>query len=190
MRGRRGELRTGRQQRREVVDAVDFELREDAIQKARVGNRSGELAAHERRQRRVEQVDVERDDGDVEAGESRQQRVADFTAGTGDEDDRLADHDEAFPWPSLASNRSGTSASAPQVSGSWQTSVFKYSETSPGGKRFTRSAAAGPTFSRSAATASPWISPFSCAMPRLSRNAPIIGRCSARWYATSRRAAI
>ena len=47
MRRHRRELGARRQQRRQVIDRVDFELRQDAIEKPRVGDRAGELALHQ-----------------------------------------------------------------------------------------------------------------------------------------------
>ena len=49
MRGHRRELRACREQRREVEHAVHFELGEHPVEEGEVGDRAGELAAHERR---------------------------------------------------------------------------------------------------------------------------------------------
>ena len=52
MRGDRRELGARREQRREVKHPVDLELGQHAVEQARVGDRSGELAGDERRERR------------------------------------------------------------------------------------------------------------------------------------------
>ena len=54
MRGDRRELGARREQRGEVKHALDLELGEHPIEQADVGDRSGELARHQRRERRVE----------------------------------------------------------------------------------------------------------------------------------------
>ena len=93
MRGDRRELGARREQRGEMKHAVHLELREHPIEQVRVGDRTGELAAHERRQRRVERVHVERDDAGIAVGEAANERVANLAARTGDEDNCFA-HDD------------------------------------------------------------------------------------------------
>ena len=51
MRRHRRELRAGGQQRREMKNQVDFELRQDPLEQVGVQNRAGELALHEARDR-------------------------------------------------------------------------------------------------------------------------------------------
>ena len=92
VRGDRRELGARREQRGQVKHAVHLELRQDAVEQVRVGDRSGELPPHVRRDLRVERVHVERDDARLALGEAADQRVADFAAGAGDEDNRFA-HD-------------------------------------------------------------------------------------------------
>ena len=48
MRGDRRELGARRQQRGEVEDEIDFELRQDALEQVGVGDRAGELASTSR----------------------------------------------------------------------------------------------------------------------------------------------
>ena len=57
--GHRRELGTGRQQRGQVKNQVDLELRENALEQVLVENRAGELAVHQPRDVRVERVHVE-----------------------------------------------------------------------------------------------------------------------------------
>ena len=87
MRRHRRELRPGGQQRREMKNQVDLELRQDALEQVGVENRAGELAMHEARDVRVQRVDVERDNGLIALfGEIGHQRMADFAVGAGDQD--------------------------------------------------------------------------------------------------------
>src|SRR6185295_14629998 len=78
------ELRPCREQRREMKDALDGELRQDALEQIDVGDRAGELACDERRERLVE-----RDDRRSRRRKPRDETVADLAAGAGDEDDRF-----------------------------------------------------------------------------------------------------
>ena len=90
MRGDRRELGACREQRREVKDAVHLELGEDALEEARIGDGSGELARREPREPALERRNVERDDGRSGGGEPRDQAMTDFAAGPGDENDRFS----------------------------------------------------------------------------------------------------
>ena len=86
----RRELRARRQERREMENAIDFELGEDAIEERDVGNRAGELAAHKRRQRRVERTDVNGDDGNARRRQTGDETVTNFAAGARNQNDWLA----------------------------------------------------------------------------------------------------
>ena len=87
MRGDRRELRSRREQRREMEDEIDLELREHALEQVGVGNRAGELAMHQPVQVGVERRQIDRDDRTARAGQPRDQPVADLTAGAGHERD-------------------------------------------------------------------------------------------------------
>ena len=63
---------------------VDLELGEHAIEERRVGDRSGELALDERRERAVERGDVERDDRPAIGLEPCNEPVPNLAAGAGD----------------------------------------------------------------------------------------------------------
>ena len=95
VRGDRRELRTRRQQRRQVKHAVDFEFRENPFQQARIGNRTGEFPRDERNQRGIERRDVERDDGGAGGGKAGNEPVADFAARARNQHDRLSH------WPAI-----------------------------------------------------------------------------------------
>ena len=82
VRGHRRELGARRQQRREMEDQIDLELRHQALEQRLVDDRAGDLAIHLLRDRRVEPRDVEGDDAAIAAlGEAIDQAVADFAAG-------------------------------------------------------------------------------------------------------------
>ena len=90
MRGDRGELRPGRQQGCKMKDAIDLELGQDAIQQARVGNRSGEDATDQRHERWIERMNVERHDRCAGRAQAGHETVADLTASSRDQDNGLA----------------------------------------------------------------------------------------------------
>ncbi len=81
VRGHRRELGSCREQRREMEDELDLELRQDALEHGAVEDRAGDLALHLRRERGIERADVERDDGAIRLrGEPVDQAVADLAA--------------------------------------------------------------------------------------------------------------
>ncbi len=87
VRRHRRELGAGREQRREMEDELDLELREDALEHAAVENRPGDLAIDLQRDGRIEPGDVERDDSALGlSGQPIDETVADLAAGAGDED--------------------------------------------------------------------------------------------------------
>ncbi len=93
MRGGRRELGTRREQRGQVVDGLDLELRQDALEQRLVHDRAGELALHHPAERGIERVHVQRDDRvRARAGEVRDQAVADLATGAGDEDNGFSNH--------------------------------------------------------------------------------------------------
>src|SRR5262249_41161038 len=100
MRGDRRELRARRQQGREVEDAVDLELREDAIEHRGVGDRSSELARDGRRERRLEPADVDGDERGSCCRKARDEAVADLAARARNENDRFT---HSTPPPLLPS---------------------------------------------------------------------------------------
>ena len=69
MRGQGRELGAGRQQCGEMIDRIDLELRENAIEQARIVDRSGELALHVSSQRRIERIQIQRHDRVTSAGD-------------------------------------------------------------------------------------------------------------------------
>ena len=94
----RRELRARGQQRGEMEDAIDFELGEDAIQQAHVGDRAGELARHLRRQRGIERAHVDGDDRDAWRRQPGDQAVTDFAACAGNEKDWLSHLRNSFVY--------------------------------------------------------------------------------------------
>ena len=70
--------------------AIHLELGEHSVQQVRVGNRSEEFAANERRQLRIERVDVEGDDAGLATREAGDERVPDLAARAGNEHDRFS----------------------------------------------------------------------------------------------------
>ena len=88
----RRELAARREQRREVEDAIDLELGEDALEQRRVEDRAGELARDQPGQRRIERLQVERDDRLAAVGGERgDQAVADLAVGAGDENRQVCE---------------------------------------------------------------------------------------------------
>ena len=73
-----------------MKDAVDLELREDAIQDAGVGHRASELPPDVGRGGLVERIQVEGDNRRIGRSEPRDQGMANFTARPRDENDRLS----------------------------------------------------------------------------------------------------
>jgi len=86
----RRELRARGQQRRKVKYAIHLELGEHSVKQVRIGNRSEELAADERRQLRIERIDVKGDDAGLALRELADERVADLATGARDQDDRFS----------------------------------------------------------------------------------------------------
>ena len=89
MRRRRRELGSRREQGGQVKHLLDLELGEDPFEQVDVGDRAGELARDERRERRIERADVDGDDRRAGSREAGDEAVTDFAAGAGDEDDRF-----------------------------------------------------------------------------------------------------
>ena len=87
VRGDRRELGPGGQQRGEVEDEIDLELREHALEQVGVGDRAGELAAHERRRLASSGARSMVTIGRAGAGQPRDQAVADLAAGPGHQRD-------------------------------------------------------------------------------------------------------
>jgi hypothetical protein len=85
----RGEFGPRRQQRGEMKDELDLELRQDAIEHVGVGNRAGEDAGHIRHQPGIERRDVEGDDRRAGRPEASDEAVTDFAAGAGNQGDRF-----------------------------------------------------------------------------------------------------
>ncbi len=86
MRRHRRELRACGEQGGEVIHRVDLELGQYPIEKARVGDRAGELALHLARQRGRQRVEIDGDNRVAPAlDELINQSVADFSAGARDE---------------------------------------------------------------------------------------------------------
>ena len=103
----RRELRARRQQRGQMEDQIDFELREDALEKPAVDDRSGEFPAHQPRQRRLERSDVERNNRPAFGCQAREKPVADFAVGPRNQNRGCA-HGNVFVGRSL---RSGPASS-------------------------------------------------------------------------------
>ena len=100
VRGDRRELRPRRQQRREMKDQLDLELREDPLEGASIENRAGDLAIDLAGNRGIERREVERDDRALGLlGKAIDQSVADLAAGAGDEHDGFA-HAQNYTEPS------------------------------------------------------------------------------------------
>ena len=62
VRGHRRELGARREQRSQMQDQVDLELREHPLEEGRIGDRTGEFAGDELAERRIERRDVDGDD--------------------------------------------------------------------------------------------------------------------------------
>ena len=91
VRRNRRELRPRREQRRQVEDQVDLELRHEPLEQRLVGDRPGDLAIDLARDRLVQPRHIERDDAAVAAFcKLADEAMADFAAGPGDDDDRFA----------------------------------------------------------------------------------------------------
>jgi len=90
MRRHRGELGPRRQQRGQMKNQVDLELREDALEDVRVEDGAGELPVHEPGNRRVERIHVEGYHLFVPLSKVGHEGMPDFAIRAGNEDDWFA----------------------------------------------------------------------------------------------------
>jgi hypothetical protein len=95
------ELGARGQDRGEVEDQLDLELREHALERAAIEDRAGDLAVHLRRNRRIQAGDIERHDRAMRlAGEPVDETVADLASGAGYEHDGFP-HSANYTGPTM-----------------------------------------------------------------------------------------
>jgi hypothetical protein len=75
-------------ERGQVEDQINLELGQHAFEERRVGDGTGELPTHERRQVIVEPGEIDGDDGTAGPGQPRDETVSDLATGSCDQGDR------------------------------------------------------------------------------------------------------